>query len=147
VPLKTAQIKTVYVAPVKNHAYAPQIQGLLTRQLREEIGRSGYLKLEDKDRADAHLEVTVETYGRSIGAVFETDPDTAKSLSLSLSAKCCLVRVGDGKLYLKDQAVSCSRSIQANDFAQTIEYQKMPELTREMAKKIVMLVANVEDGC
>ncbi len=144
-PVKKASFKTVYIAPVKNRAFVAQVQSVLTRQVLEEILRNGYLRLADKKSADVYLEVSVESYGRSIGAVFETDPDTAKSLSLSLSAKCSLIGRKTEKIYFKEQSVSHSQSINASDFAQPIEYQKMPEITREVAKKIVMLVANVEE--
>jgi len=144
-PVKSASFKTIYIAPVKNKAYVAQAQSVLTRQLREEILRNGYLRLSSKNNADVHLEVYVESYGRSIGAVFEKDPDTAKTLSLSLTAKCSLIGNKVQKDYFKDQTVSHSQSIKADGFAQPIEYQKLPEITREVAKKIVMLVANLSD--
>lgn len=144
-PVDKASFKTIYVAPAKNRAFVAQVQALLTRQIREEILRNGQLHLAPKSKADAILTVDVESYGRSIGAVYETDPDTAKSLSLTLSVKCELKNVQTGKVYFKERGVSHSLSVSANDYAQAIEFQKMPQVTRDVAKKIAMLVANVDE--
>jgi hypothetical protein len=108
------------------------------------MAHNGYLVLEDPNLAEAELEVTVTSYTRSIGAVFETDPDTARSLSLSLTVECTFRVMGVDKALFEKHSVSHSQSIEANDFAQAIEYHKMPEITRDVAKKIVMLVHNIE---
>jgi hypothetical protein len=143
-PVKDASFKTIYVAPAINKAFVSQAQSTLTRQVREEILRNGYLKLLGKDEADVVLEMTIVQYGRSIGAVYESDPDTAKTLSLNLTVVCSLKDTKKGRYLFRDQSVSYSLSISANDYAQCIEYQRLPQLTREVAKKIVLLIENID---
>lgn len=139
-PIDNASFKTIYVAPTANKAFVAQVQGVMTKQIREELIRNG-ISLQDKNLADVTLSTTIKDYGRAVGAVYETDPDNAKSLSLSLTIECELVDNSTGKVYFKTN-VSHSISINANDYAQAIEYQKMPVLTREVAKKIAMVILN-----
>lgn len=142
-PVDGASFSTVYVAPAVNKAFVSQAQGILTKQIREELIRNG-IELGGKKSADVSLLTTITNYGRSIGAVYETDPDNAKTLSLSLNVECECVDNKSGKSYFKTN-ISHSISINANDYAQAIEYQKMPLLTREVAKKIAMVVFNTKD--
>lgn len=143
-PVNHASFKTIYVAPAINKAFVSQAQSTLTRQVREEILRNGYLKLRRKGEADVVLEMTIVQYGRSIGAVYESDPDSAKTLSLNLTVLCSLKDTRQGHYLFKDQSVNYSLSISANDYAQCIEYQRLPQLTREVAKKIVLLIENID---
>ncbi|MDR0647040.1 MAG: LPS assembly lipoprotein LptE [Puniceicoccales bacterium] len=143
-PVNRASFRTIYVAPAVNKAFVSQAQSTLTRQVREEILRNGYLKLQRKGEADVVLEMTIVKYGRSIGAVYESDPDAAKTLSMNLTVSCSLKDTKKGCYLFRDQSVSYALSISANDYAQCIEYQRLPQLTREVAKKIVLLIENTD---
>ena len=144
-PVQRASFRSIYVSPAVNKAFVAQAQGILTRQVREEIIRNGYLELRGKEEADTILEMTIVKYGRSIGSVYETDPDTAKTLSLNLEVCCSLRNVSTGRYIIKGVKVNHSISICANNYAQSIEYQRLPQLTRELAKKIVLLIENTGD--
>ncbi len=143
-PVQHASFQSIYVAPAINKAFVAQAQSVLTRQVREEIIRNGHLTLLGKDEADAILEMTITHYGRSIGSVVETDPDTAKTLSLKLDVCCSLKDIKTGRYLLKNTTVSYSINISANDYAQAIEYQRLPQVTKELAKKLVLLIENID---
>jgi len=143
-PIDRACFKTVFVLPAKTHALAAQMSGVLSQQIRENILRHGTLKLAKTiEAADVVLETEITNYGRSIGTVDEYDTDVAKTLSLNASVKCSLYN-HQGRFFFKDQSFSASVSINATDSAQLIEYQRMPQLTREIAQKIAMCIANLE---
>lgn len=143
-PIDRTHLKTVFVLPAKTRALAAQMSGVLSQQMREAILRYGTLKLAKTiEAADVVLETEITHYGRSIGTVDEYDTDVAKTLSLNASVKCSLYNHQE-KVFFKDQSFSASVSINATDSAQLIEYQRMPQLTRELAQKIAMYIANLE---
>lgn len=144
-PVNTANIRTIYVAPAVNKAIVAQVSTVLTRQIREEILRSGIAHLgSSANDSDTVLEVIVTQYGRSVGSVDEYDADIAKTLSLDMSAKCSLRDNRSAQYFFKDQTVSASISINATDSAQSIEFQCLPQLSRKLSQKIALLLANVE---
>ena len=143
-PIHHSNIKTVYVAPAVKKALVAQMSGVLTQQIRNEILRNGNLHLADKNHADVLLETTITHYGRSIGTVEEYDTDKARTFALNAQIECSLKDVKTGHYYFKAKQISASISINANTAAQAIEYQKQPQLTRELAKKVAMLIANID---
>ncbi len=143
-PIDHTNLRTIFVLPAKTHALAAQMSGVLSQQIRETILRCGTLKLsKNVEAADVVLETEITHYGRSIGTVDEYDTDVAKTLSLNASVKCSLYN-HQGKYFFKDQTFSASITINATDSAQLIEYQRMPQLTREIAQKIAMYISNMD---
>lgn len=144
-PINHTEIKSICVLPAITQAIVPQMSALLTRQIRENLIRNG-ITLTTEAAADATLETSIINYGRSVGSVEETDTDIAKTLSLNATIKCSLKNNRTGGYYFKDQSLSASLSINANESAQAIEYQRLPQLTEKLAKKISMFVFNVDCG-
>ena len=144
-PIDKTSVKAIYVAPAIQKAIVPQMSAVLSRQIREEILRTGGVRLADKGFSDAELETTITNYGRSIGTVDEYDTDKAKTLSLNATLSCSLKKL-DGTYIFKDYSISSSISINANTSAQTLEYQRLPQLTRELAKKVVMRIINIDSS-
>ena len=143
-PIDHTMLKTLFVLPAKTRALAAQMSGVLSQQIRETILRNGTLKLAKTiESADVVLETEIIKYGRSIGSVDEYDTDLAKTLSLNTSVKCSLFD-HQGNYFFKDQTFSASVSINATDSAQLIEYQRIPQLTRELAQKIALFISNIK---
>lgn len=140
-PITNTNIKTICVLPGKTEAIVPQMSALLTRQIRENLIQNGIM-LSEEDTADAVLETSITNYGRSVGSVDETDTDVAKTLSLNASVKCSLKNRLTDDYYFKNQTLSASLSINANNSAQAIEYQRLPQLTEKLAQKISTLIFN-----
>lgn len=143
-PIDQTNLKTIYVAPAKTEAIVPQMSAVLTRQIRENLVRNGGIKLVAIDNADAILETNITQYGRSVGTVDENDTDIAKTLSLNATIECSLRNQHTGKYYFKDQSISTSLSINANTSAQSIEYQRLPQLTEKLAQKVSTLILNID---
>lgn len=143
-PIAKSGIQSIYVAPAITEAVVAQMSGVLSRQIREEITHLGLVRLGSKTDSDATLETTITHYGRSIGSVEEYDTDTAKTLSLNATIRCSLKSNLSGEYFFKDRTLSASLSINATDSAQAIEYQKLPQLSHKLAKKLVMLIANTD---
>lgn len=143
-PVANTSIKTICVLPTKTEAIVPQMSALLTRQIRENLIRNG-IALGAEDTADAVLEMSITTYGRSVGSVDEADTDVAKTLSLNASVKCSLRNRLAGDYYFKNQSLSASLSINANTSAQAIEYQRLPQLTEKLAQKVSTLIFNIDN--
>lgn len=142
-PIDATSIRSIYVAPAIKKALSAQTSAILTRQLREGILRNGGIGLADKHDADATLETTITHYGRSIGTVEEYDTNTAKTLSLNITVQCSLKDNRTDAYYFKNQTFSASISINANNAAQSIEYQRLPQLTHKLAQQVVMCIANI----
>ncbi|MGX8716510.1 MAG: LPS assembly lipoprotein LptE [bacterium] len=143
-PITHSGIQSIYVAPAVNEAVVAQMSGVLSSQIREEITHLGLATLGTKTDSDATLETTIINYGRSIGTVDEYDTDTAKTLSLNATIRCSLKNNISGEYFFKDKTFSASLSINATDSAQSIEYQRLPQLSRKLAKQLVMLIANMD---
>lgn len=135
-PVDQYGIKTIYVKPAVKEAIGTQLSGVLTAQIREEILRNGFIRITDqKETADAILETTITDYNRGISVTDEDDDEKAKSLSLSATVKYKLTDNHTGQT-ISDGSASGSVSINATTNAQAIEYQRTPQLTRTIAKKI-----------
>lgn len=143
-PVVQSGIRSIYVAPVVTEAVVAQMSGILSRQIREEITYLGIASLDSEIDSDATLETTIIDYGRSIGSVDEYDTDVAKTLSLNATIRCSLKSNYSGEYFFKGKTLSASLSINAADSAQSIEYQRMPQLSHKLAKQLVMLIANVD---
>ena len=142
-PVASSGIRSIYVAPAVNEAIVAQMSGVLSSQIREEITHLGIANLGSKADSDATLETTVTNYERSIGTVDEYDTDTAKTLSLNATIRCSLKNNISGEYFFKDKTFSASLSINATDSAQSIEYQRLPQLSRKLAQQLVMFIANI----
>ncbi len=142
-PINQTNIKTISVLPAKIEAIVPQASTPLTRQIRNNLLQNS-IKLASNETADAILETSIINYGRSIGSVEEYDTDVAKTLSLNATIRCSLKHRISGKYYFKDQTFSASININANNLAQTIEYQRLPQLTEKLAKKVSNFILNTD---
>lgn len=143
-PVAKSGIHTIYVAPAINEAIVAQMSGILSQQIREEITHLGIAALGSESDSDTTLETTITDYGRSIGSVDEYDTDTAKTLSLNATIRCSLKCNSTGEYYFKNRTLSASLSINATDSAQSIEYQRLPQLSHKLARQLVMLIANTD---
>ena len=143
-PIAKSGIQSIYVAPAVTEAVVAQMSGILSRQIREEIIQLGIASLDTETNSDAVLETTITNYGRSVGSVDEYDTDIAKTLSLSATIRCSLKNNKTGEYFFKDRTLTASLSINAVDSAQSIEYQRIPQLSHKLAKQLVMLIANVD---
>jgi len=135
--------RSIYVKPVSNASFAPQAQAILTLQLREDFLHDGLVQVAHEGEADAILEITLRNFDRQTAATRQDDTEIAEKIRLELSASCTLVDRRTGKVYFKDRPVSAIADTFPDDRSQQAQYQSMPVLTRNLARRISYEVLQV----
>ena len=136
--------QSVHVAVVKNDTYAPQMQGHMTRAVREAFATGGSpVRLGNEGVADATLEITLDKYFRK-GATFNPrDTGEPASFNLNLSAKATLVDNRTGDVYFKDRPFRQTIQSFGTDQLPERERQNLPLLARNLASNIYEDVTTV----
>ncbi|MGE9294119.1 MAG: LPS assembly lipoprotein LptE [Puniceicoccales bacterium] len=135
--------RTLYVAPAINRTYAPQPGALLTDQTISDLQGHSNVKIVQSEQADATLGISIVEYERSVGATQSQDTGLAQSYILTMV---CLVTLTDnrtGEVLMETRRVTASQQAYVQGGFQIAEYQAMPVLTREMARKISNVVVSV----
>ncbi len=140
--------KSIYIKPVTNDSFAPQAQALLSAQIREVFIRDGRTQLvTSEEAADAVLLVNLTKYDRRAAAFQANDTETASDFNLTLMTEVSLFNQNKGDyLFQKRLIQETSNAYVSNpyndlarpntqDFLQS-EYQALPRLTRDLARKI-----------
>ncbi len=140
--------KSIYIQPATNDSFAPQAQALLSAQIREAFIRDGRTQLvTSEEAADAVLLVNLTEYDRQAAARRRDDTVVARDFDLSLHADVSLFNQNKGDYYFKNRQLSeTSNAYTDNPYADPTatqtqgflqsEYQAMPRLTRDLARKI-----------
>lgn len=140
--------KSIYIKPVTNDSFAPQAQALLSAQVREAFIRDGRARLvTSEDAADAVLLIHLTEYDRRAAARQSNDTAIARDFDLTLTAAVSLFNPNKGDYYFRERVLrersnayvndpyATPGTAQTQDFLQS-EYQAMPRLTRNLARKI-----------
>lgn len=146
--------ESIYIKPVTNDSFAPQAQALLSSQIRDIFIHDGRTKLvTSNEAADAVLIVNLTEYKRHAAARQSVDTRVAASFYLALAAEVSLFNQNKGDYYFLERMVwksshaylnapyDTSATSQSQDFLQS-EYQSMPRLTRDLARRIADEVLN-----
>jgi hypothetical protein len=135
--------ETVYVAPVCNDSIAPQMQAVLSAQIRKNLSQCPGIKLvENPTTADAVLTVNVVHFGQSAATRMSDDSVRAKTFSINVRANCSLLDNKSGKYFLRNYAVEASMDIRAEGDYQHRKSQAISQLTLKLAEKIGDAVCN-----
>jgi len=143
--------ESIYIKPVTNDSFAPQAQALLSAQIRDAFIRDGRTKLvTSEEEADAVLLVNLTEYDRSAAALQSNDTTTAADFDLTLIAEVSLFNQNKGDYFFQERVIEETSNAYVNNpysapvtlatpntqgFLQS-EYQAMPRLTRDLARKI-----------
>lgn len=140
-PVAQCPVKTIYVQPIIKDVLVANVSGVLTRQLREELGRNNILKVVTKESgADVRLETHLVCYEPSVGSVNTDDAWSAHSLFLKATARCSLQDTNTGYYYFRDCEFTADVSIRYSAEGGVSEYQAIPLVARELAKKIIVAI-------
>jgi hypothetical protein len=153
----TMEFTTIYVLPIANESFAPQAQIVLAGQIRDFIIRDGRLRLVNSAAdADALLQVKIADYRRTGSSRDPNDTTRVLTNDLQLEATVSLLKGDSNETWFRDLKVAASSSVySANLFAAPgsiadlrqdsleAEFQEMPNLTRELARRIADAVLNV----
>jgi hypothetical protein len=145
---------SIYIKPVTNDSFAPQAQALISSQIRDIFIHDGRTKLVTSgEAADAVLIVNLTEYKRYAAARRSVDTTVAASFYLALAAEVSLFNQNKGDYYFQERMVwkssnaylnapyDTTATTQSQDFLQS-EYQAMPRLTRDLARRIADEVLN-----
>jgi len=146
--------ESIYIKPVTNDSFAPQAQAMLSSQIRDVFIHDGRTKLvTSSEAADAVLIVNLTEYNRRAAARQSLDTTMAANFSLTLAAEVSLFNQIKGDYYFQERMIRRSSNAyvedlyatpgdsQTQDFLQS-EYQAMPRITRDLARRIADEVLN-----
>lgn len=140
--------EAIYIRPASNDSFAPQAQAVVSTQLRQNFIRDGRVKLvTSEEAADAVLLVNLTEYNRRTGARSSTDTVLAKDFDITLAADISLYNQNQGDYFFKgrriedrantyiDNPYAAETALKTQAYQQN-EYQAMPLLARDLARKI-----------
>lgn len=138
---------TIYIQPARNDSFAPQVQALVSTQVREAVIRDGRVRLiADQSEADAVLQLTLTDYTRRAGARRQDDTEVAQTFDLALRLQLDLYDQRNGSYFFQGRQVETRTTGYLNNpyapagTADTqgliqSEYIAMPRLARELGQK------------
>jgi outer membrane lipopolysaccharide assembly protein LptE/RlpB len=140
---------TLSIQSVKNDTHAPQIQALLHEQLGASFARENGLHLVTEG-AQATLRVSIVRYAHEIAATSPHDTGLGSSFQLLLRVSCDLLNnTNPAHPYFTKREIESSTVAHtpatvgtAGGFS-SVEYQTLPVLTRDLARKIRDTVTGV----
>ncbi|MDR1413606.1 MAG: LPS assembly lipoprotein LptE [Puniceicoccales bacterium] len=136
------EFSRIYVSPVKNDSFAPQVQALLTRQIREKLANQQNLEIAPSPENSVTLEITIENFEQSVATTHGGDTTAAKSFNEKMTVICTLRDDRIGKTYFKNYKLSDSVECQVLGDYNEARHQIMPQLTDKLADKICEIVCN-----
>jgi len=138
---------SIYIRPAANESFAPQVQKLVSAELRQRFIRDGRVRVvANPGAADAVLDVTLTNYGRESVSRRPEDTVTAIDFRLDMDASVSLYDNANDRYFFEGRTLSNDTFAYANnpfsnapqnsqDFNQA-EFQVMPDLARGLARKI-----------
>ena len=145
------EFNTIYIKPATNESYAPQVQAVISAQIRELFIRdSRSVLVNDQQEADVILFVNLVNYDRDTAARQSNDTVLARSFDLELYAEVSLFDQNSGSYLFEDRLIRQKYSVYAdNPYEQAqsqslvqAEYQAIPSLAHRLARKIADEVLN-----
>jgi hypothetical protein len=140
---------TLSIQPIKNETHAPQIQALLHEQLGASFARENGLHLVTEG-AQATLRVRIVRYVHEIAATSPHDTGLGSSFQLRLRASCDLLNnINPARPYFSEREIESTTvahtpaTVGAGGGFTAVEYQTLPVLTRDLARKIRDTVTGV----
>lgn len=143
--------ETIYIDPVNNTSYAPNVQALFDTQIRQKLLESGMLRIvQNRDQADCELFIRLENYKRSPKGRSSQDPGQITALNASLTAIVSFYDNQQGRYLIDEYALSTSEPIfftesdteQAPLDTKEGEYRALPKITDVLADQIAQLILN-----
>jgi len=135
---------TLFVEPVANKTLLPQAETITSTQLREAFNLDDRVKLVNSPaEADATLSVTIIDYHREMTAAREDDTGLARKFRLTLAANCTLHDNRQGKDLFTKRVVTVQRDAFTDSGQLQAEYQDLPLLAEDLAKKVSHTVLDV----
>jgi hypothetical protein len=134
--------RTIYVAPVGNDSFAPQMQTILSAQVRQKFLQHPHIKLANNSDSDATLTITIVHFGQSVATTMSNDSIRAKSFAINAKASCSLFDNKKGVYLFENYIVEVNMDSRTEGDYQRNKSQTIPQLSLKLAEKISDAVCN-----
>ena len=136
--------QTLYIPPVENLSYAPEITSMFTQQLIFSLQRSQEIKIvQNPKAADATLQVVVYRFEKNVSATQASDTVLGESFNLTLSAYVTLKNNHTNLDYFANRPLFASQQAFVTGGYQPAQYEVMPVITKQLADKVRDTVISV----
>ncbi|MDR2435932.1 MAG: LPS assembly lipoprotein LptE [Puniceicoccales bacterium] len=132
----------IYIAPVRNDSVVPQMQTVLSAQIRQKLLRHPRVKLASNSEADVILTVTIVHFDQSVAATMSNDTVRAKSFTLNVRAECSLFDSRTGEYLFRGHTVGASIDSRVEGDYLRNKSQVIPQLSLKLAERIGNAVCN-----
>jgi PBP1b-binding outer membrane lipoprotein LpoB len=126
---------SITVQPIENETFAAQAQSILNQQLNDSLAQESGLRVAATG-GQATLRVRITSYTHTVSATRSDDTVLGSSYTLRMTALCTLTDNNTGEVYFKDREIRASADAHVTGNYSSTEYQTMPIITRELARKI-----------
>lgn len=146
IPTDGAPFKSIYVHPILNKDFAPNVHTLFQNQIRQTILRDNRLTLANNDQeADTQLYITIEDYKRNVNTRSSEDPGRFDSLNLGLTILVSLYDNETNSYLLKNVPLDSNEYLFFDPMGTSVkhremEYQILPKITKDLSQNILELV-------
>ena len=134
--------QSLHIKLVENRSSLPQAPALFTQNLIEAFLRDGRVLVTSEREADALLAVTLQQVTRRLSSTQGNDTLRGRSFALSLRATATLTEARSGRTLFESREFTVSEETLADDGLQPAEYQSIPILARDLARKIKDSIVN-----
>lgn len=141
--------QTIYIDPVNNNSFAPNVQVLLDTQIRKKLLESGKLKIaKSLEQADCQLFIRLENYQRAPIGRSSKDPGRIDALNTQLTAIVSFYDNIQGRYLIKDYPLQASERIFFSDEntgaalidTKEAEYRALPKTVDQLTDSIAQLI-------
>ena len=139
------RFESLYVKPADNESFAPQAQAIVSAKIREAFIRDGRVKIvSSEEQADAVLMVNLTHYKSKPSSRSSIDTEMARTFFITLTAVTSLYDNNNGSYHYQNRTSEASTNAYSDnpfnpaipDSYQQAEYQAIPQLARNLARKI-----------
>ena len=134
--------KKIYVAPVKNDAYAPQAQALLTKKIRTKLANYPGIELTSAPTDGAVLDIKIVSFSEPTDTTGDFDTFREDSVVMSMTVKVSLTNLDGDKIFENAEFSENAEEYIASSNI-NVRYQMMPNLLEKLATKICDAISTV----
>jgi len=140
-PTLNADYKTVAVPMFKNKTLKPQIEAQITNAIIRRLQTDGTLKVVNEEDADLLITGVLVDYGRGELRSVREDTDVTREYRLTVTARIEARNRRTGEIIVKSTDVTGSADTFIGSDLQSAEYQALPLMADNLARKVVEMVA------
>ncbi len=138
--LLNADYKTVAVPMFRNKSYKPQTEAQVTNAILKRFQSEGSLQVVNEADADLLVTGTITEFARAELRSVREDTDIVREYRITIKAEIAAINRRTGEVVLKKTTVTGSADTFIGSDLQSAEYQALPLVADDLAKKVVTLL-------